>query len=295
MTRAIKGILCLGIVLIGLNLYQLNLVKQLENQMQHQSNQYDNLRNTVNNMSSSVSDAMNSWKLENQWVRMANAEITEVSEDLRQMEVRLFWQLNHLQKDEKVFLRVGKKILQGTKEEVSWEKYPMESEADLVYQMNLNLPIQGSYIFETIAESKEGTRSAELTEFTPYRMVAERIHVDGHAFYSNGKDFQLNIQVMNFMGNQEYFFGGKVKGIQDQLKLKTAVAEVFVNDHKVKTVDLMKEGRFSGSDHQGDGWEESIIYDSTLELQNAQQGDVRVQVKIEDYAGFFYEREVSVY
>ncbi|AOT70800.1 hypothetical protein [Geosporobacter ferrireducens] len=295
MTRTTKGILGLGIVLIGLNFYQLSLMKELSNRMDHQMNQYDNLRNTISNISSSVSGTMNSWKLENQWIRTANAELMSISEDLKQMEVRVFWQFNHLQKEEKVFLRVGKRILQDTKAEVVWEKYPIEDETDLVYQMDLTLPLQGSYIFEAVAESKEGIRSAELTEFNPYSMLAERIQVYGHTFSPDGKKLQLNIQVTNFIEDRGYFFREKVKITKDQLKLKTAVAEIFVNDHKVKTVDLIKEGRSSGADQQGEIVEESITYDSILEIQDVLRGDVSVRVKLEDQAGFIYEREVPLY
>ncbi len=292
-----KLILILIIALLVVNMYQISKISNLENQISNQQHQFNNLNHSINNINSSIYNTMENIKKENMWIRDIEYEIKDVSEDHEEMTVYVSWKFNELNKDEKVYLAIDA-ISIPEKDNMNIEKVLVKPRPDLMYSKELTLPVKAKYEIEVVGEGENTRRAGKLTTIDLYSNLRERIQLNGNLWEnSSNKEnpYYLNIHLFNPNMGAELFNNGRpMKEMPNELRLKSAIIEVYSNEELIKEVDLFKEAtnRFP-QDNQREP-EEMFDYEIILEGEDFEVDDIKVIAKITDNLGLEYEKEVEL-
>ncbi|MEB1806888.1 MAG: hypothetical protein LPK26_06260 [Bacillaceae bacterium] len=241
------------------------------------------LRHSIEGVSSSlndieyrVSNTLNEFNEEQRWVRNSFFEVKGVQSEPEQVKVLVSWALRELDHNEQLFFLYRE---QGTSE---WQQIEVEEVHSLSYEVELILSLKGNYETQILAVSEERKRSEELQYLSIFDQMQDRIHADVYV-YSYGRDY-MDLHIMM----QQYGGGHMFLEDKELLKIRSAKADIYVNDKLIKMVDVLANSdqeTYTPYDLMYE-YNERILFDEEID----ELGQVRVELVIKDGMGIEYKR-----
>lgn len=289
MNKDRKWIIILLVATLLVNIYQNIRISELERYIKNQNSIFNRLSDDINRIDGNVYNALNTWELENRWIRSTGYEINSISEDLESMTVSIHWDFNNLKNNEKVYLNIGKSTDKNL-EDISWEKIEIESADNLHYEKQLTLPFKAYYTIEVLAENSSEMRSDKLLEIDAYNRLINRIQVDG-TIRKNGDNIRFWTRLVNTNTVFNLFNDEESKVMPEQLKIHEAELDIYVKGEILETVDLIEEGEHDKFDEKDI---EFLEYEKVFESPDFSQEDVEAIVRVTDNLGLEHEIEVEL-
>lgn len=247
------------------------------------------LNNSIYSISHELNSTLSQFSEEQLWVQEKNYEVKQVNMEKETIEMKLEWRLRDLEEGEQVFL------LYREKDSSKWRELPVQSGGGLNYYLVHTFPLMANYQTQVIATSKSGKRSDELVELNIKEHLDNRWQIDAYLHQLKEGKFDISIHIYN-TGETEFFPINN----QEDYKIKSANASLFVNGREIKKFDMLKEAQQSNHEPDPEYYVESeqINFHQSINLVDEdadykKNDTIELKIVVEDYSGFKYEKIVE--
>lgn len=246
MKKGNTAILVLLVLSLWMNFKTGSEVRQIRNEL---NNLNHSISNQINAISSNVYNAAKAMEEKAKWVREASFELIRANDDYSAFGAVLDFTLNERRKGEEL------NVFLISDEDGSRVKIPVPESDGLSRQVMLELD-KKDYVLEIMGSGEAGSRSEKLTAIPLRNAVDNRITIDGQ-IPSQKFSYNPDIGTINFYVNvaavHKKTFPGMDILIDGDLAFSEIVADLYVGENRVDTIDLM----------EGKGYEEKDISDIT--------------------------------
>ncbi|WP_216831654.1 hypothetical protein [Alkalihalobacterium elongatum] len=260
------------IILTIVNYNQLNKISNQLGNLSHLENTVQDISYSIGDIHNQVGETLYEFTEEKRWVRNNSYEVKEVNGDTEQVEVLVSWGLRELEDDEELY------FLYREQGKSDWQKLKVEETGNLDYEVTFTLSLKENYESRILAVSDEGKRSEDLQYIAIFDQLQERIYSDVYVL-SYGKDF-VDLQIMMQQSYRDQMF----RLDSEKLEIKSATANLYVNNKLVKTIDVLEKANKQVHDQMYE-YSQRLTFEEQPDLP----GDVRVDLTIIDGLGLEYK------
>lgn len=268
------------VILIIMTMGMFNKVNELEEKLYLVDSMRQDVRDiqhSVYDISSHVDLKLDEFLQGQMWVSEKGYEITDVDLEGNTIDLLIEWAIRDISEEEELV------FLYRESSELDWTELAVVNNNGLNFFVEKSLPLHGNYETQVVAISETGRRSEPLLELNFKDKFENRMMTHAYVHWSSYGYVDMNVEIHNPL--QHEFMLTKNN---ENLRIKTAVATLYLNDEVYKEIDLLKQNEFV----RNDSYSEIIYFYDNFELgdeRNVEFGDVEFIVIVEDNLGLIYE------
>jgi len=286
-------------VLILLNFKTIYDVNNINRQVNIINHSVLSLNGNIMNIQSNISNTIQRMYEEKKWLYNTYYSVTNLSEDLRQVDVEFGWSIRELDKGYRVYLLYGVQDEKGG-QVTKWNEATAEDLGNLNYKLSLKLPYQNNYQFKVLAKNDKNTISEKLTEIGFLNRLNDRINIEAmprtKASSNNHVNMEFSVNVSNMV--QMYLENYKTNIDENILRMKNIDIKIYSSGILKKEISILKDGNLVDSNAkfdepfrvEKDMRLERLSYSSNVQYDTEDNSYEEIEVIVEDYMGKTYNK-----
>lgn len=214
------------LILCG-TVYQGLSINSLKNTIKNMHNQIATLDNQLGSRINDMNQSLNTFKEEQKWAHNADYKILEYNNKTGEVKLRVTWSLREVPPSTKIILSYSEKN-SNPEGGANWNKVKADNDTALNYSGEIYLSPKKNYIFKVQSEGTVSARSDDLMQLPLKDIIENRLSLVPHMGSKKGPRYDHHGYLVNRFKGSEF------------LKLKSAKADVYLDNQLVNTVELFK-------------------------------------------------------
>lgn len=223
-----KLLMVLAAILIFLNIITITGQKSMKREMQNQINglyqQLSSLNSQLSSQTNQINQALNKFHEDQKWVEGSNYKLLSYDENTGTIKAQVNWSFRELTPSSKVTLAIGEMAQDRSVQ--TWKSVKADVVDNLNYTAEINISPERNYKLRVQGESSSLSRGEELMDIDLQNMMKGRMSILPGIHGQMGPRYENHAYVTNRFDGADF------------LKIKSAVAKVYVRDQLENTIEL---------------------------------------------------------